>query len=78
VGLIALAAAVMSLFAFRGFHAFFTVGLAMTALLGALLGTHVMWLAPAAAVLILPLAFGLIAGRSLELPTCNDSGPRTS
>ena len=78
VAVIGLATAVMSLFAFRRFHAFFTVGLAMIGLLGALLDTHFMWLAPAGLVLIVPLALGAIAGRTLELPTRNDSGPRLS
>lgn len=78
VALIGLGTAVMSLFAFRRFHAFFTVGLAMIALLGTLLDTRFMWLAPAGLVLIVPLALGAIAGRTLELPTRNDSGPRLS
>jgi len=78
VAVIGLATAMMSLFAFRRFHAFFTVGLAMIALLGALFDTHFMWLAPAGLVLIVPLALGAIAGRTLELPTRNDSGPRLS
>jgi len=75
VALIGFAAAVLSLFAFHRFHAFFAVGLAMVALLGILFGTQFMWIAPAAVVLAVPLALGAITGRSLELPTRNDTGP---
>jgi hypothetical protein len=75
VALIGFATAVLSVFAFHRFHAFFTAGLAMVALLGVLLDTHFMWLAPAVVVLAVPLALGAITGRSLELPTRNDTGP---
>jgi len=76
VTLIGLAMATTGLFAFRRFHAFFSVGLAMVALLGLLFGARVVWLAPAVVALGLPIVAGVVTGYTLELPTRSGSGPR--
>jgi hypothetical protein len=74
VALIGLVAALMGLFAFRRFHAFFTVGLPMITLLTLLFQARPLWLAPALVVLAVPLLTGLFTSKTLEIPTRNDSG----
>ena len=76
VALIAFSTALMSVFAFRRLHAFFTVSLVMIALLAVVFDTKLMWLAPALIVVAMPIMLGLITGSSLEIPTRNDSGRR--
>lgn len=75
VSLLAVVTAVLGLFAFRQFHAFFAFGLGAVALLGFALGVGVVWVAPAVGAFALPIAVGLITGRTLELPTRKASRP---
>lgn len=75
VTVIGFTAATVGLFAFRHFLAFFGVGLAAVALLGAVLRAEALWLVPAVGVLVLPLLAGLLSGCSLELPTRRNDGP---
>ena len=75
VALIAIVTAVLGLFAFRQFHAFFGTGFAAVALLGFVLKADVEWIAPAVGAFALPIATGFLTGRALELPTRNSSKP---
>ena len=75
VALIAVVTGFVGLFAFRQFHAFFAFGAATVAILGFVLETEVMWIAPAAGVFALPNLAGLFTGSALELPTRNASRP---
>ena len=78
VAMIGFAAAVTGLFAFRHFHAFFTVSLFVIGALGLLLHADRLWLFPAIALLALPPAIGIATRCALELPTRDDSGPPRS
>ncbi|ACB76829.1 hypothetical protein [Opitutus terrae] len=72
----ALAGAVLGLFGFRRFGAFFTCGALALPLLGMAFGTEPFWMVPAASALALPALAAAVSGSTLELPTRNDSGPR--
>ena len=69
-------AAAVGLFAFRHFLAFFGVGFAAVAILGAVLRADALWVVPGVGVLILPVLAGFLSGCSLELPTRKDDDPR--
>jgi len=74
VAVIGIVTATLGLFAFRQFHAFFAFGLVAVFILGIVLGTGMMWIGPAVGVFSLPIAAGLVTGRTLEVPTRNASG----
>ncbi|HWA87858.1 MAG TPA: hypothetical protein VG710_16625 [Opitutus sp.] len=71
---IALVAALTGLFAFRRFHAFFTIGLFAVAAVGLLLQVDLFRLGPAIAVLALPLGLGCFTNSVLEIPARDASG----
>lgn len=75
VGAIGAVMALTGMFAFRRFHAFFSIGCAVIAFLGLMLGTEIRWLVPALVVMALPLAVSAFSGRALELPTRTSEGP---
>lgn len=75
VGAIGAVMALTGMFAFRRFHAFFSIGCAVIAFLGFVLGAGIRWLVPALVVLALPLAVSAFSGRGLEIPTRNSEGP---
>ncbi len=75
---IGLLAAVLGIFAFRRFHAFFSCGALALPLLGVALGAKAFWLVPAASVLVLPLMVSWACGWPLELPVRDDSTPPAS
>lgn len=77
VSLLAIVTGVLGLFALRQFHWFFAFGLVAVGLLGFVLGTNVVWYAPAIGAFALPIVLGLVTDSTLELPTRNDSGPRS-
>lgn len=66
----------VGLFAFRQFHAFFSLGLASLALIGFVLQNRLPLLFCALGALLLPLLASFMTGRSLELPTRSSEGPR--
>ncbi|MGH9771748.1 MAG: hypothetical protein ACRD4Q_08635 [Candidatus Acidiferrales bacterium] len=62
----------------RNFYAFFVAGFAAVLFLGFVMSTGPGWIVPALVALGLPVAVGLIAGRTLELPTRSAAGQRHS
>jgi hypothetical protein len=75
VALIALVTALLGLFGFRQFHAYFAFGLGAVTLLGPVLDVGMMWIVPAVGVFALPIIAGLVTDSTLELPTRNSAGP---
>jgi hypothetical protein len=75
VAAIGIVTALVGLFAFRQFPAYFVFGVGAVAVLGFTLDARVMWIVPAMGVFALPFMTGLITGSTLELPTRNSSGP---
>jgi hypothetical protein len=73
---IGLLAAMLGVFAFRGFYAFFVCGAFALPLLGVALGEKAFWLVPMVVALVVPLVTSWISGCSLELPTRDDSAAR--
>ena len=69
--------ATVGLFAFRQFHAFFSVGCVTVAFLGFVLDADVAWIAPAIGALGLPVLFCFFSGTTMELPTCGEATPGT-
>lgn len=67
------AIALMGVFAFRSFHAFFGMGLLTVGFLGFVVERSLLWLIPALAALAVPTGVGFFSGRSLELPARNAS-----
>jgi hypothetical protein len=76
VAAVGLTMGLVGLFAFREFHAFFAVSLVAVAVLGFAFEVPPMWLLPAIGALALPVAAGVMTGRTLELPTRDASSPR--
>lgn len=74
VALLGIVSALLGLFAFRQFHAYFAFGLGAITLLGFVFDRGMIWVLPAAGAFALPLAAGLVMGATLELPTRNTSG----
>lgn len=68
VVLIGSAMGIAALFAFRRFHAFFTVGPITIGLLGFFFGIEPLWLIPAVVLLGAPCILALLTGRLMELP----------
>ncbi len=75
VATLALVMAAIGLFAFRGFHAFFSGGLVAVTVIGLGLGAPFWWVAPAAGVCALPILGGVLSRRTLEIPTRGNHGP---
>lgn len=68
VSVIGLAMALTGMFAFRQFHAFFSMGFATVCFLGFVLTAGLVWLVPALEVLGVPAIAMLLSDRELELP----------
>lgn len=66
--------ALMGMFAFRSFHAFFSMGLLGVGFCGIVMERSILWLIPSLAVLAMPTGLGFFSGRLLEVPTRDGSG----
>lgn len=75
VALIGAGAALLGLFAFRQFHAYFAFGLFAVAALGVVLNAPMMWIVPGIGAFALPIIISFLTGGALELPTRNSSTP---
>lgn len=75
VALIGIAAALIGLFAFRQFGAYFVCGLSAVVLLGFALKAPLAGTAAAAGVFVLPVVTAFVTSRTLELPARDSSGP---
>ncbi len=73
---IGLLAAMLGVFAFRRFYAFFVSGAFALPLLGVALGEEAFWLVPMAVALLVPLVASWVSSCSLELPVRDDSAPQ--
>lgn len=72
---IGIVAALVGLFAFRQFRAYFACGLLAVIFIGFVLGAHMVWVILAACTFALPMITEFLTGRTLEVPTRNSSGP---
>ncbi len=69
VSLIGLAMATTGMFAFRQFHAFFSIGFVVVLGLGFALEASVLWTAPTAGLFLVPLIASILKNSTLEIPT---------
>lgn len=69
VSILGLVSAVLGLFACRQFHGFFSFGAAGVALIGFVLRSDPLWIAPAAGAFALPIIAGFLTSSTLEVPT---------
>lgn len=76
VAVIAVATALLGLFGFRQFYAYFVFGGIATGVLGSILNVAPIWVVPAACVFLLPVVTGVLTNSTLELPARNSSGSR--
>lgn len=71
---VALISGTTCMFAFRQFMPFFAIAGIVTAVIGVLFETPVIWLLPAVGLAFVPVVASLVTGRTLEIPVREDTG----